>query len=168
MRENTASVPPVAEQSTSSATASALRHRIIGYDVARSLALLGMIVVHFGLVLAADPSQPTWAVAIMAFLDGRAAATFVVLAGVGLTLRSRRAAAVADADALAEVRRVLVRRGVFLLAAGLANLIVWPGIRRHRPSRGPRRQRDRRGDRGDQPIYNAAAATAGSPRDECE
>src|SRR5215468_7802278 len=64
--------------------------RILGYDVARSLAMLGMIVVHFGLVMAADPTRPAWSAWIMHGLDGRAAATFVVLAGVGLTLRSRR------------------------------------------------------------------------------
>src|SRR5690348_16316813 len=67
--------------------------RILGYDVARSLALLGMIVVHFGLVMAADPARPAWSAWIMHGLDGRAAATFVILAGVGLTLRSRRAVA---------------------------------------------------------------------------
>jgi uncharacterized membrane protein len=63
--------------------------RIAGYDIARSFALLGMVVVHFSLVLASDRSGPGWLVSILGFLDGRAAATFVILAGVGLTLRSQ-------------------------------------------------------------------------------
>jgi uncharacterized membrane protein YeiB len=101
--------------------------RILGYDVARSMALLGMIVVHFGLVMAADPTRPAWSAMIMHVLDGRAAATFVVLAGVGLTLRSRRAVAAEDPRAIAPVRATLIRRGLFLLVLGFVNLVIWPG-----------------------------------------
>lgn len=101
--------------------------RIEGYDIARALAILGMVVVHFSLVMASDRSGPGWMVAILELLDGRAAATFVILAGVGLTLRSHRAAANADPKALAEVRWTLIRRGLFLLVIGFINLRIWPG-----------------------------------------
>src|SRR4051794_16562163 len=101
--------------------------RVAGYDVARSLAVLGMMVVHFSLVLAADRSGPPWLAEVLGFLDGRAAATFVVLAGVGVTLLSRRAAADVDPQALAGVRATLVRRGLFLLVVGFSNLCIWPG-----------------------------------------
>jgi uncharacterized membrane protein YeiB len=100
--------------------------RILGYDLARSLALLGMIVVHFGLVMSADQTRPAWAAGVMHLLDGRAAATFVILAGVGLTLRSRRAAA-DDVRAITPVRKTLINRGFFLLAVGFVNLLIWPG-----------------------------------------
>src|SRR5215472_2820375 len=105
----------------------ATRERIAGYDIARSFALLGMIVVHFSLVMAADRSGPGLLVSILGFLDGRAAATFVILAGVGVTLRSQRSATSADPQALAKVRRTLIRRGLFLLIAGFINLWIWPG-----------------------------------------
>src|SRR4051812_36617682 len=98
--------------------------RIQGYDLARSLALLGMIVFHFGLVMAKDATRPRWLAAVMGCLDGRAATLFVVLAGVGLTLRSRRAAE-AGGPPPAQVRATLTRRGLFLLAAGFVNLLVW-------------------------------------------
>jgi uncharacterized membrane protein YeiB len=101
--------------------------RVAGYDVARALAILGMVVVHFSLVMAADRSGPAWLAAILGFLDGRAAATFVVLAGVGITLLSRRALADGDPHALAGIRRSLVRRGLFLLVLGFVNLCIWPG-----------------------------------------
>jgi uncharacterized membrane protein YeiB len=91
------------------------------------MAMLGMIVVHFGLVMAVDHTRPSWSAWIMHVLDGRAAATFVVLAGVGLTLRSRRAVAADDPGAIASVRATLIRRGFFLLALGFVNLVVWPG-----------------------------------------
>ena len=101
--------------------------RVVGYDVARSYALLGMIVVHFSLVAAGDRDAPVWLAGILALLDGRAAATFVVLAGVGITLMSQRAMRESDPAALAEVRKTLVRRGIFLLAIGFINLTIWPG-----------------------------------------
>lgn len=102
--------------------------RIVGYDLARALAILGMVVVHFSIVMAKDWTQPPWLASIVfGFLDGRAAATFVVLAGVGITLMSRRAVESGDPAALAEVRRTLVRRGLFLLAIGFINLMIWPG-----------------------------------------
>jgi hypothetical protein len=57
--------------------------RVLGYDVARSAAILGMVVVHFSLVMAADRSAPAWLAEVLGFLDGRAAAA-VSLAGVGI------------------------------------------------------------------------------------
>lgn len=109
------------------ATREPASERIGGYDLARSLALLGMFVVHFGLVMAAGQDRPGWAVEVMKLLDGRAAAAFVVLAGVGLTLMSRRAVATGDPEEISSIRRIIMRRGLFLLALGFANLAVWPG-----------------------------------------
>ena len=73
------------------ATPAGSAERVIGFDLARALAILGMVVVHFSLVMAADRSGPAWLTEVLGFLDGRAAATFVILAGVGVTLMSRRA-----------------------------------------------------------------------------
>jgi uncharacterized protein len=101
--------------------------RVLGYDLARSIALLGMIVVHFGLVMAADHSRPAWAVAVLRLFDGRAAAIFMVLAGVGVSLRARRAVASADFRAIERVRRTLINRGRFLLVVGFVNLLIWQG-----------------------------------------
>jgi uncharacterized membrane protein YeiB len=80
-----------------------------GLDVARALAILGMFVVHAGLVLAPGDPHP-----IFDLCDGRAAATFLVIAGIA-TAR----ATLAD--------RELRRRGALLLALGFVNLLVWPG-----------------------------------------
>jgi uncharacterized protein len=104
-----------------------LVRRIDGFDVARALAILGMVVVHFSLVMASDRSGPAWMNVVLGFLDGRAAATFVVLAGIGITLMSQRAVASHDREAIANIRRVLVRRGICLLVIGFINLAIWPG-----------------------------------------
>jgi uncharacterized membrane protein len=60
--------------------------RIIGYDVARALAIFGMVVVNFKVVMAASEADPGWLASLVGLLEGRAAATFVILAGVGLSL----------------------------------------------------------------------------------
>jgi uncharacterized membrane protein YeiB len=84
-----------------------------------------MILVHFPMV--AEERTGSSRLDILAtILDGRAAALFVVLAGVGITLLSRKAVA-AGGEALAAVRRTLVLRGIFLLAIGFLNLTIWQG-----------------------------------------
>jgi uncharacterized protein len=119
---------PPAASAPSSSSSSSTAERVYGFDVARSLAILGMIVVHFCLVMSADGVlPPAWLKTILYFLDGRATATFMILAGVGITLMTRRAAASGDAAQIADARRVLVRRGVLLLAVGFVNLTVWAG-----------------------------------------
>ena len=101
--------------------------RIIGYDVARSVAMLGMIVVHFSLVAASERTGPEWMSFILSLLDGRASATFVILAGIGLTLLSRKAVDSGDPQAVIKVQNIFVRRGIFLLIVGFINLTIWPG-----------------------------------------
>jgi uncharacterized membrane protein YeiB len=86
-----------------------------------------MVLVHFSMVMSFEHMHDGWLAHVIEFLDGRAAATFVVLAGVGLTLRSRRAVGADDPQALRAVSATIVRRGVFLLAAGYVNLTVWSG-----------------------------------------
>jgi uncharacterized membrane protein YeiB len=86
-----------------------------------------MVVVHFCLVLASDRSGPGWLNEVLGFLDGRAAATFVILAGVGVTLMCQRAVLSTDLQAISTARKVLAFRGVFLLALGFINLLIWPG-----------------------------------------
>src|SRR5664279_4998736 len=59
--------------------------RLIGIDVTRGLALLGMMAVH---VLIDDAGNPKW---VSYIANGHSAATFAVLAGVGLSLTTGRA-----------------------------------------------------------------------------
>jgi uncharacterized membrane protein YeiB len=86
-----------------------------------------MVLVHFSLVMAADRSSPGWLSVVLSFLDGRPAATFVILAGVSVTLMSRRAVLSGDPHSIALTRRALIIRGAILLALGFINLLIWPG-----------------------------------------
>ena len=99
--------------------------RIVGYDLARALAVFGMVVVNFKLVLGAD-REPRWLADLVGLLEGRAAATFVVLAGVGISLMSRSALEAGDQGALARVRGSLLRRAGLLFVIGLLYTPIWP------------------------------------------
>jgi uncharacterized protein len=100
--------------------------RIEGFDLARGLAFLGMVYVNFRLAIAPEGSGPAWLAWLVSRLDGRAAATFVTLAGAGLSLLSRKARRSGDREALGAVRRRLRRRGAFLFVVGLAFWTIWP------------------------------------------
>ena len=100
--------------------------RIEGYDVARALAIFGMIVVNFKLVMGSSEAGPGWLVALAGLLEGRAAALFVMLAGVGLTLLSRRALLSGSCVERRQVRRRIWRRALALLVIGLLLEPIWP------------------------------------------
>ena len=101
-------------------------NRIFGYDLARALALLGMLPINFRVLLDISNSDPECLVSILGFIQGRAAATFVVLAGVGLSLLSRRAYLNNDTTEIRANRHMLLRRALFLFVLGLLNSLIWP------------------------------------------
>ncbi len=102
------------------------RERMRGLDLARALALLGMLIVNYELVLGASGTGPEWLSMLTESLQGRAAGTFVVLAGIGASLgaaSARRSGAVEQRRA---ARSTLLRRGLLLSLGGAAFLVIWP------------------------------------------
>ena len=106
------------------ASASLSRGRLHGLDVARGLAVLGMVLVNLKVALGAEARGPEWLRLLAAPLTGRAAATFVVLAGVGVTLMGVRARRPAVLDDRRAVQRRLYRRCAFLLLLGVGLLVA--------------------------------------------
>jgi uncharacterized membrane protein YeiB len=115
--------------------------RVIGVDVARGLALLGMIAVHIFDTLHSNDT-PSMTQQVMA---GHALATFVLLAGVSLTFitkRSRTGSLLPDAAALTTRALIITFIGLALNSAldpdievilpyyGLMFLLVIPLLRR--------------------------------------
>ena len=98
--------------------------RIYGLDIARALAIFGMITVNFRAKLT-EVEEPAWLLRLAEQVDGRAAATFVFLAGVGVALLTRKSRQSADAAAIRSDRWLLWRRALFLFAIGLAFRTVW-------------------------------------------
>lgn len=95
-------------------------HRDEAIDVARAMAILGMFVIHAVLVLGAFYPRTGASAFVLWLCDGRAAATFVTLAGFGVA----RLAAKDTPDLAA---RTLRRRALALWVLGVLNLVIWPG-----------------------------------------
>jgi len=96
---------------------SAISTRLIGLDLARFIAFAGMVIVNFKIVMGADEATE-WLGVLTGALEGRVAATFVVLAGVGLGLSRHRSTST-------QTISVTLRRGIFLLILGLLNMLVF-------------------------------------------
>ncbi len=103
-----------------------MRARIPGLDIARALAVFGMVLVNFKVVMGASKNGPGWLVWLTGLFEGRAAATFVVLAGVGLSLMSRKARESGEAEAWTTCRRTILKRALLLFAVGLCYAPLWP------------------------------------------
>ena len=110
--------------------------RLAGPDVVRAVALIGVVVMNYHgyLILrdiesGGDYSASGWLDELFDPWDGplstRFAATFVLVAGVGVTLLTRRV--LGDATLIAEMRWRLIRRGVLLYVVGLLLDQIWPG-----------------------------------------
>ena len=91
--------------------------RLDGLDLARFVAFAGMVVVNFEIAMGAENGGGALGL-VTGALEGRAAATFVVLAGIGLGLSAIR-------GDHAQTVAVTIKRAVFLLVLGLLNSLVF-------------------------------------------
>lgn len=90
--------------------------RLEGLDLARYVAFVGMVVVNFKIAMEAEGGKGLLNLLTVA-LEGRAAATFVVLAGIGLGL--------AGLQGFDRTVWVTIKRAVFLLVIGLLNMTIF-------------------------------------------
>lgn len=103
-----------------------MHERIIGYDVARAVAIFGMMVVNFQLGLGAQHGN-VFLIGFAEIWHGKAAATFVTLAGIGVMLMTRKARETQDIQQIRKARMTLFKRGLFLMVAGIIDLQLWIG-----------------------------------------
>ena len=100
------------------------RDRLDGLDLARALAVFGMVLVNFNVVLGSGDAGPGWLRVLAGLVEGRAVAVFVVLAGVGTTLLA--AAAAREGRPAGRVRGSLLRRAALLWVLGMLYSPIWP------------------------------------------
>jgi len=104
----------------------AIPGRVIGYDVARAVAVIGMVIVnYYNIFLAGRSHHPQWFAGLANFLLGRAAVIFVMLAGVGITLMTHKAILSGDALLIKKVRQSLLKRSLVLFFMGLVFINWW-------------------------------------------
>jgi len=101
-----------------------MKKRIIGIDVARALAVIGMIIVNFKIVFGENGTH--WIKSIASVFDGKAAATFVVLAGIGLALMTNSSIENNDLPKLKIARNRILKRALFLFIIGISYIQIWP------------------------------------------
>lgn len=122
---------PAAPTPTDDSPSVAPSRRLAGPDVVRALAMAGVVVMNFHgyLILRGAPREGGFGHDLFdpwtGPLSTRFAATFVLVAGVGVALMSR--STVGDAERTRELRWRLVRRGLLLYGVGLVFDMVWPG-----------------------------------------
>jgi len=98
--------------------------RIAGYDLARAIALLGMIFVNIKYQMEAEDYGTPLQIWLSNLIDGRPAVTFVILAGAGLSLlnlcprRSNKSTPV-------KAYSTILKRAAFLFLLGLAFSRIW-------------------------------------------
>lgn len=108
--------------------------RLVALDVTRGVAMLGVIALNYHAILndenAFAPIAPSFFERLFNPISGvlstRFAATFVVVAGVGVALLSSRTSEF-DRTGIRVLRQQLLRRGVFLLVIGFVLEWIWPG-----------------------------------------
>lgn len=101
-----------------------MKKRIIGIDVARAFAVIGMIIVNFKVVFGENGAH--WLKSFASVFDGKAAATFVVLAGVGIALMTKTALKNNDKTKLKIVRFRIAKKALFLFIVGSSYIAIWP------------------------------------------
>lgn len=101
-------------------------NRILGYDLARAGAFFGMLVVNFSVLMGSGSSAANWLDWLTGIIRGRAAATFVVLAGAGLSLLTKGVYLSRDRAEINAKRSTLLKRSLFLLVIGLFNFAISP------------------------------------------
>lgn len=102
--------------------------RIEGLDFARALAMFGMLIVNFKIIMGAVGNGPDWLIWFTGLFDGRASATFVTLAGIGVALMTRKARNGGDLSIIKENKVKLWKRSAFLFILGLLLYVAdWTG-----------------------------------------
>ena len=101
--------------------------RIAGYDLARSLALFGLVVTNFSRgVEHTDYGLSHFIQArLHSLIQGDPVTTFLVLGGVGISLLTQRVRITSDAHGIADNRKRLIKRAASLLVVGICCNLIW-------------------------------------------
>lgn len=100
--------------------------RVGGYDLARALSVLGMILINYSLVYHGE--KGSWFLKMLTrFAEGKAAATFLIVAGAGMAMMSQRARKSGNFYGKKRDTWVLIRRSLFIFVVGIGCAFIWPG-----------------------------------------
>ncbi len=99
-----------------------MNHRIIGFDLARAYAILGMFIVNFNTVFGSHKDQ-SWLGKFLNLFNGNSSSTFVILAGMGVALMTNRNSY--NGAERKRLQSIVIKRSWFLLFTGLLLFLWW-------------------------------------------
>lgn len=99
-----------------------MSNRIIGFDLARAYAILGMYIVNFNLVFSLPNDSEIGQ--FLQLFNGNSAALFVLLSGMGVALMSNNKGKLPAQRQ--RIRSIIIKRAGFLVLAGLLLATWWP------------------------------------------
>ena len=100
-----------------------MKQRIIGFDLARAYAILGMFIVNYNTVFGSFTDK-TILGQFLSLFSGNSSTVFVMLAGMGIALMTNRAEY--SADEKSALKKTISRRSWFLFAVGMLLYTWWP------------------------------------------
>ncbi|WP_420572623.1 DUF418 domain-containing protein [Kordia sp.] len=101
-----------------------MKNRIVGIDIARALAIIGMILVNFKMIFGQEGAS--WLQNFIAIFEGKAAALFVILAGIGIAFMTNTAVKNKDEQKLRQAQKRIFKRAILLFFIGLSYIVIWP------------------------------------------
>ena len=100
-----------------------MKQRIIGFDLARAYAILGMYIVNFNIVFG-NYQDTELAAQFLSLFSGNSSTVFVMLAGMGIALMTNKNNY--SVTEKTKLRNIILKRAAFLFMAGLLLNIIWP------------------------------------------
>ncbi len=100
-----------------------MKQRIIGFDLARAYAILGMFIVNFNTVFGSLTNKEGLS-GFLNLFNGNSSTIFVMLAGMGVSLFTAKG--LQQADLQKSQRAVILKRSYFLFFFGLLFYLWWP------------------------------------------
>jgi uncharacterized protein len=100
-----------------------MKQRIIGFDLARAYAILGMFIVNFNTVFGSYEDK-SWLGQFLSLFSGNSSSTFVILAGMGIALMTNRSTYTLEEKST--LKKIISKRSWFLFVIGLLLCIWWP------------------------------------------
>ncbi len=101
-----------------------MQTRIIGFDLARAYAILGMFIVNFNFCFGTFGDRTSFG-RFMNLFVGNSTAIFIILAGMGVALMTNREQY--NEIEKAKLKSIILKRSWFLFALGLLLYSWWPG-----------------------------------------
>jgi uncharacterized protein len=100
-----------------------MKQRIIGFDLARAYAILGMYIVNFNTVFG-SLKDTTILGQTLSLFSGNSSSTFVILAGMGIALMTNKSEY--SLEDKSNLKKIISRRSWFLFVIGLVLYLWWP------------------------------------------